>query len=93
VQDKLDQARLDRAALNQSGVDGIRVLDKAVPPSASASAKKTILTAVGATVALALVILVLGVLILTWIDSTIRRPEEVESILDLRPVGSVPKVS
>lgn len=93
VQDKLDQARLDRAALNQSGVNGIRVLDKAEPPSRAASSRKTIFTAVGVAVGLALMILVVGVLLLTWIDSTIRRPEEIETILDLRPVGSVPKVS
>lgn len=93
VQDKLDQARLDRAALNQPGVDGIRVLDRAEPPSRASSTRKTIFTAVGVTVALVLLILVVGVLALTWVDSTIRRPEEVETVLDLRPVGSVPRVS
>jgi len=39
------------------------------------------------------VIVVVGVLVLTWTDSTIRRPQEVEALLDLRPVGSVPRVT
>ncbi len=93
VQDKLDQARLNRAALDQSGVSGIRVLDKAETPTQPSSIKKVVLQAFGIGLVLAVLILVVGVLALTWLDSTIRRPQEVETILDLRPVGSVPRVS
>jgi len=93
VLDKLDQARLNRVALDQSGVNGMRVLDKAEVPTAPSSIKKVILQAVGVGLVLAVLILVVGVLALTWLDSTIRRPQEVETILDLRPVGSVPRVS
>src|SRR5262249_46535040 len=92
VLDKLDQARLNRVALDQTGVAGVRVLDKAEGPTAPSSAKKTVMTAVGAGLVLAALIIVVGVLLLTWLDSTIRRPQEVETILDLRPVGSVPRV-
>lgn len=93
VLDKLDQARLNRIALDQSGTAGVRVLDKAEIPSQPSSIKKVVLQAVGVGLVLAVLILVVGVLALTWLDSTIRRPQEVETILDLRPVGSVPRVS
>jgi uncharacterized protein involved in exopolysaccharide biosynthesis len=93
VQDKLDQARLSRAGLDQTGASGLRVLDKAELPTKASTSKKTLLQAGGVSVVLALLILVVGVLLLTWLDSTIRRPQEVEAILDLRPVGSVPRVS
>lgn len=92
VLDKLDQARLNRVALDQTGVAGVRILDKAEVPTAPSSIKKTVLSAVGASLVLAALIIVVGVLLLTWLDSTIRRPQEVETILDLRPVGSVPRV-
>jgi len=35
---------------------------------------------------------VVGVLILTLLDSTFRQPEEVEQLLGLRPVATVPKL-
>jgi len=93
VLDKLDQARLERVALDQTGTAGVRVLDKAETPTQPASVKKVIIEAVGVALVLAVLIVVVGVLVLTWLDSTIRRPQEVETILDLRPVGSVPRVS
>jgi uncharacterized protein involved in exopolysaccharide biosynthesis len=93
VLDKLDQARLNRVALDQSGTAGVRVLDKAETPTQASSIKKVVFEAVGVGLVLAVLILVVGVLLLTWLDSTIRRPQEVETILDLRPVGSVPRVS
>jgi uncharacterized protein involved in exopolysaccharide biosynthesis len=92
VQDKLDQARLNRVALDQSGVNGLRVLDPALRPPSPSSIKRVALEAAGVGLVLALLIVVVGVLVLTWMDSTIRRPQEVEDILDLRPVGSVPRV-
>jgi uncharacterized protein involved in exopolysaccharide biosynthesis len=92
VQDKLDQARLNRVAVDQSGVNGLRVLDRALPPTSPSSVKRVALEAAGVGLVLGLLIVVAGVLVLTWMDSTIRRPQEVEAILDLRPVGSVPRV-
>jgi uncharacterized protein involved in exopolysaccharide biosynthesis len=93
IQDKLDQARLNRVALDQTGVNGIRVLDRAEPPASASSFRKVATAAAAVAVVLALVIVVVGVLVLTWTDSTIRRPQEVEALLDLRPVGSVPRVT
>lgn len=93
VLDKLDTARLNRVALDQSGTSGIRVLDKAELPTSPSSIKKVVIEAVGVGLVLAILIVVVGVLALTWLDSTIRGPQEVETILDLRPVGSVPRVS
>lgn len=94
IQDKLDQARLNRVALDQTGVNGIRVLDRAEPPTSSGSSfRKVAMTSAAVGVILAVVIVVAGVLVLTWTDSTIRRPQEVEALLDLRPVGSVPRVT
>ena len=93
IQDKLDQARLNRIALEQAGVSGIRVLDRAEPPASASSFKKVALAATAVAVILASAIVVVGVLVLTWTDSTIRRPQEVEAMLDLRPVGSVPRVT
>ena len=93
VLDKLDSSRLNRIALDQTGTAGVRVLDKAETPTSPASSKKVILEAVGVGLVLAVLIVVVGVLALTWLDSTIRRPDEIETILDLRPVGSVPRVS
>lgn len=93
VLDKLDQARLNRVALDQSGVSGIRVLDNAETPTQPSSINRMVLQAVGVGLVLAALILVVGVLLFTWLDSTIRHPQEVETILDLHPVGSVPRVS
>ncbi len=92
IQDKLDQARLNRVALDQTGVSGIRVLDRAEEPSNASSFRRVALAASGVAFILAVLILVVGVLVLTWSVSTIRRPQEVEALLALRPVGSLPRL-
>jgi len=91
LQSKLDQASVDNAALLRPDTSGIRVLDKAEPPPPN-SIKKLLLEAAVVGVVLGLVIMVIGVLLLTLLDSTIRQPEEVEQLLDLRPVGTVPRL-
>jgi uncharacterized protein involved in exopolysaccharide biosynthesis len=93
LQSKLDQAKVTRAGLTQASVSGIRTLDKAEVPTRASSVKKVALQAAGAGLGLALLIVVAGVLILTLVDSTVRRPEEVEEVLALRPVGTVPRLS
>ncbi len=93
IQDKLDQAKLNRVALDQTGANGLRVQDGAEPPSSSSSLKRTLIAAAVVGFVLAALIVIAGVLVLTWTDSTIRRPQEVEALLDLRPVGSVPRVN
>ncbi len=67
------------------------MLDKAEIPGRN-SVKRLMLAAGVVGALLALVILVVGILLLTLVDNTFRRPEEVEQALDLRPVGTVPRL-
>lgn len=92
VQGKLDQSKLDRAALTQPVASGLRILDKAEVPTRPSSIRATVLQAGAVAVGLGLALLVTGVLVMTLVDNTVRRPEEVEPVLDLRPVGAVPRV-
>jgi uncharacterized protein involved in exopolysaccharide biosynthesis len=89
---KRDQADQNRTALTQVGLSGIRVLDKALPPTSATSGKKLAIEGGAVGLGLAIVILVVGILLLTLIDSTVRKPEEVEQVLDLRLVGTVPRL-
>jgi uncharacterized protein involved in exopolysaccharide biosynthesis len=93
LQAKLDQAKVSQAGLSQPGVSGMRVLDKAETPTRASSIHSVAFQAAAIGLSLALLILIGGVLLLTLIDSTLRRPEEVEQALDLRPVGTVPRLS
>jgi uncharacterized protein involved in exopolysaccharide biosynthesis len=93
LQSKLDQARVSKAGLSQPSVSGIRVLDKAEVPTRASSRRSVALQGGAVGLALALVILIGGILLLTLIDSTLRRPDEVEQVLDLRPVGTVPRLT
>jgi uncharacterized protein involved in exopolysaccharide biosynthesis len=92
LQSKLDQARVSRAGLSQPSVSGIRILDKAEVPTRASSIRKVALQGAAVGLSLALVILIGGILLLTLVDSTLRRPEEVEKVLELRPVGTVPRL-
>jgi uncharacterized protein involved in exopolysaccharide biosynthesis len=89
---KRDQAEQNRTALTQVGLSGIRVLDKAIPPTSASSLRKLAIEAAAVGLGLSVAILVAGILLLTLIDSTVRRPEEVEQVLDLRFVGTVPRL-
>jgi len=91
LQSKLDKASVDNAALLRPDTSGIRVLDHAAPPAQN-SIKKLLIEAGVVGLVLGLVIMVVGVLVLTLLDTTFRQPEEVEQLLDLRPVGTVPKL-
>jgi uncharacterized protein involved in exopolysaccharide biosynthesis len=93
LQSKLDQARVSKAGLSQPSVSGMRVLDKAEVPTRASSRRSVVLQGAAIGLSLALVILIGGILLLTLIDSTLRRPEEVEDALDLRPVGTVPRLT
>jgi uncharacterized protein involved in exopolysaccharide biosynthesis len=93
LQSKLDQAKVNASGLDQPSVSGIRTLDKAEVPTKASSVKTVALQAAAAGLGLAVLILVAGVLVLTMVDSTVRRPEEVEQVLALRPVGTVPRLN
>jgi uncharacterized protein involved in exopolysaccharide biosynthesis len=92
LQGRLDQSTINHAALSRPDTSGMRVLDKAEIPGRN-SVKRLMLAAGVVGALLALVILVVGILLLTLVDNTFRRPEEVEQALDLRPVGTVPRLS
>lgn len=92
TQNKLDQASISRSALNTAGTNGLRILDPAEPPTRSNSIRKTAIIAAGVATGLGLLIVVSGVLVLTLADNTVRQPEEVQRVLDLRLVGTVPKL-
>lgn len=93
IQKNLDQAQISRSALNLTGVNGLRILDPAEPPTRASSFRKTALVGAGVASGLGVLIVVIGVLILTLSDGSIRHPEEVQRLLDLRPVGTIPKLS
>ncbi len=93
VQRNLDQTNINRAALNMTGANGLRVLDPAEMPTKATSLRKPALMASGIGAGLGLLIVMIGVLVLTLADGTVRQPEEVQKVLDLRQVGTVPKLS
>jgi uncharacterized protein involved in exopolysaccharide biosynthesis len=92
LQSKLDESKMNRAALSQAGVSGLRMLDRAELGTRAGSVKSLALVAGALGVGLGLAILIVGVIVLTLVDSTLRRPEEVEQVLDLQPVGAVPRL-
>ena len=93
VQSRLDQTNINRAALNLTGANGLRVLDPAEIPTRAISLRKPAMIAGGIGAGLGLLIIVIGLMVLTLADGTVRRPEEVQEVLDLRQVGTVPKLS
>jgi uncharacterized protein involved in exopolysaccharide biosynthesis len=93
IQRSLDQTNINQAALNLTGINGLRVLDQAEVPTRATSLRKPAIIAGGIGAGLGLLIIVIGVLVLTLADGTVRRPEEVQEVLDLRQVGTVPKLS
>ncbi|MBJ7599623.1 MAG: hypothetical protein DLM67_17775 [Candidatus Nephthysia bennettiae] len=93
LQAKLDQTKVSLAGLSQPSVSGMRILDKAEVPTRSSSMRSVALQGAAVGLSLALLILIGGILLLTLIDSTLRRPEEIERVLDLKPVGTVPRLT
>lgn len=93
LQSKLDQAKINRSGLTQPSLSGVRVLDRAEVPTRASSIRKLALQAGAVALGLAVLIMVAGVLALTVADSTLRRPDEVEQVLALRPIGTVPRLS
>jgi uncharacterized protein involved in exopolysaccharide biosynthesis len=92
-QNKIDQARLDVAALSAPGASGMRLMDAADVPAQAGVNKKLLVQALGAGLGLGLIVLVLGLLVLTLADTTLRRPEDVEQALGLRLAGAIPRLT
>jgi uncharacterized protein involved in exopolysaccharide biosynthesis len=93
IQKSLDQSTINRQALALTGVNGLRVLDPAETPAKRTSVRKPAMIAGGIGLGFGLLIVLVGVLVLTFVDGTVRRPEEVRKLLDLRLVGTVPRLS
>jgi uncharacterized protein involved in exopolysaccharide biosynthesis len=89
---KLDQARLDLAALTQPGAGAFRVIDEPNVPLRPLSLMKKFIFAAGAGTAAGLAVSLLGLLLLTLADTSLRRPQEIEELLGLRLVGTIPKL-
>jgi len=89
-QSKVDGARLTQAALSAPGASGMRLLDPATVPAEAGVSRKLLAQALGAGLAVGLLVLVLGLLALTLADTTLRRPEDVEQALGLRLAGTIP---
>lgn len=86
---QLDAAKLADAGLAQPGPNGFHVLDPARVPSRPDSHTTLLIAAFGGGLVAGLVIALCGLLALTFADTSLTRPEEVEKLLGLRVVGAV----
>jgi uncharacterized protein involved in exopolysaccharide biosynthesis len=88
----LDAAKLDIAAANQPGAAGFRVIDApAIPYRPKGFVKAAALAAVGGLVA-GLFLMFATLLLLTVLDTSVRRPQELPDELSRRVVGTVPRL-
>lgn len=87
---QLDQARLDLAAQSQPGSPDFRVVDQPDPQPASLA--KALLRASLTGLAGGLLVSLAGLLLLTAVDTSLRRPEDVGATLGLRVAGTIPRV-
>jgi uncharacterized protein involved in exopolysaccharide biosynthesis len=92
-QTQVDTARLQQAALSAPGAGGMRLLDPAAVPAQGGVSRKLLVEATAAGFGVGIVVLVVGLLVLTLADTTLRRPDEVEQALGLRLAGSIPHLS
>jgi uncharacterized protein involved in exopolysaccharide biosynthesis len=91
-QTKVDSAKLDQAALGAPGASGLRLLDAADVPAQASVSRRLLVQALAAGLGLGLVVVILGLLVVTLADTTVRRAEEVEQAFGLRLAGAVPLV-
>jgi uncharacterized protein involved in exopolysaccharide biosynthesis len=89
---KLDAAKLEIAAAKEPGAAGFRVIDSAaIPYRPKGFVKSAALAAVGGLVA-GLFLMLVTLLLLTALDTSVRRAEELPDELSRRVVGSVPRL-
>ena len=88
ILDKLDQAKLDVAASTPEA-SGFRVIDRPRSVSPAAGLKRNLTLAMGGLVT-GLLISASGIVAMTLLDPTLRRREELKSILGLRVIAAIP---
>jgi uncharacterized protein involved in exopolysaccharide biosynthesis len=91
LQDKLDAARLDLAAQTQPGAGGFRLIDAPAVPSQAKGLRKALLFAGIAGLVIGVSLALLALMLLTWSDTSLQMPEEVEKSLGRRVIGVVPR--
>jgi uncharacterized protein involved in exopolysaccharide biosynthesis len=88
----LDTGKLQIAAANQPGAAGFRVIDSpTVPYRAKGFVRAAVLAAAGGLVA-GLFLMLVTLLVLTALDTSVRRTQEFPDDLSRRVVGSVPRL-
>jgi uncharacterized protein involved in exopolysaccharide biosynthesis len=88
---KLDGEKLSLAQLNAPGSASFRVIDEANQPTQPITSKKALAFAIGGGLVAGLILTLLLLVLLTLADTTIRRPGEVDRLLGLRLIGTVPR--
>ncbi len=86
--DKMDQAKLDQAAATPEA-SGFRLIDRPRAVSPSAGIKRQ-LTLAGGGLVVGLLVSLSALVGMTLLDPTLRRREELRSLLGLRVVGTIP---
>lgn len=92
VLQNLSQARAIQQGIGTSGQAAYRVIDAPEVPHTSVSRVKPVLLGVGMGLAVGLAFSLLGLVLLTRIDTSIHSADDVEQPLGLRTIGSVPLV-
>ena len=90
---KFDDAQLQLAADEQPSASGFRLVDRAEMPDRPVGIRKALLLAGMAGTAIGLALMTLVLLLLTWSDRTLRRPEELRAIVDHPAAGVIPRAS
>jgi uncharacterized protein involved in exopolysaccharide biosynthesis len=93
LQTKLDDAQLQAAIVQQSTLNGFRLIDPPLAPNAAVSRLKLLLEGGGVGLGAGLMLSVLCLIGLTLMDTSIRSGQDVESSIGYRLVGVVPKIA
>jgi len=91
LQGKLDQASLQLAQEQQPGAGNFRIIDPAnLPYQPTSLIKPLLFSGIGGLLA-GIFVMLFGLLALTFADGSVRRPEDVQSVLGLTVVGTAPR--
>ena len=93
LQTDLDNAELQAAITQESTPNGFRMIDPPLAPNSPVSRLKLLLEGGGAGAGSGLLISLLCLIGLTLLDTSIRSPQDVETAIGYRLVGSVPRIA